>query len=175
MIYSSEQIEKIVNYFKKELIKANQQNELEEFLSRHDFDEILDEPSCDFNYLTNINRAKIAIISYKIKNKKDIKLFLKKNYKIPEDRIEFIETNNGFNINSIQYTNKFSDLLIGPVPHKLEGVSSSSLIAEIENNSYMYPKMQKIVDSNGVLSLSISAIGKLIKKTNFYNDGIYIM
>ena len=42
MIYSSNQLDEIVSYFKKELIKANQQIELELFLSLHDFAEILD-------------------------------------------------------------------------------------------------------------------------------------
>ena len=173
MIYSSEQMEEILNRFKLNLYKANQQGEIEKFLCLHDFEEYLFEDEYDDSYESNLRRAKIAIISYRIKNKNDISSFLYKKYGIPKDRVEFIDTENGFNINSIKYTSKFSDLIIGPVPHKLAGVCDNSIISEIENNKEMFPKTHRCIDSHGTLCLSKNSICNVVDELNFVKNCIY--
>lgn len=68
----------------------------------------------------------------------------------------------------LQYSNEYSDVICGPIPHKIKGMGDvSCAIVEIEKNASIYPKLV-MASANGTLKISITCFLKCLLKTRFY-------
>ncbi len=168
-------IEEALNKVQLELIRGNQRGELREVAERYNLIDLLEEstPSCDF-YRSNARRAKILVLAIQLPNVDDWKLRAKKKFKIPSDRIEFQAIKPNFDYGHLSYSNAYSDIIVGPVPHKGVGIDdNSSFIAAVGRRPEDYPKVHRMVDSNGELTLSQSAFERCLGATNFIKECIY--
>lgn len=91
---------------------------------------------------------------------------------VKEDNLEFVDYAGAMHLSveRLRYSNEYSDIMCGPVPHKIEGMGyTSSLIAEIEKNPSEYPKLIKAV-ANDSLKFSISGFKEYISRTRFFEE-----
>ena len=168
-------IEEALNKVHLDLIRGNQRGELREVAERYNLTELLEgsAPSCDF-YRNNARRAKILVLAIQLPNVDDWKLRAKKKYRIPPDRIEFQAIKSNFDYGHLAYSNAYSDVIVGPVPHKGVGIDdNSSFLAAVCRHPEDYPKVHRMVDSNGELTLSQSAFERCLGATNFIKECIY--
>lgn len=156
-----------------DLIHANAQDELDKIAEKYNIRDLLEEsaPSCDF-YKTNTRRAKILVIAIELPNLDDWRQRAKKKG-ISADRIEFQIVKPNFNYGYLANTSLYSDIIVGPVHHKGVGIEdNSSFLAAVANHPEDYPKVHRMVDSNGVLTLSQSAFERCLEATNFLKECI---
>ena len=86
--------------------------------------------------------------------------------------MEFVDYNSSkhFDTERLRYSCKYSDIICGPIPHKIEGMGdTSSFISVIEKNPSEYPKLIKAVANKG-LKFSISGFKDCILKTRFFEE-----
>ena len=156
-----------------DLIHANAQDELDKIAEKYNIRDLLEEsaPSCDF-YKTNTRRAKILVIAIELPNLDDWRQRAKKKG-ISADRIELQIVKPNFNYGYLANTSLYSDIIVGPVHHKGVGIEdNSSFLAAVANHPEDYPKVHRMVDSNGVLTLSQSAFERCLEATNFLKECI---
>lgn len=116
-------------------------------------------------------RSKILVLGQLSGRSKDYQLSAKK-LGINKDNIEFMDYNDAkhFNAEKLQWSNTYSDIICGPIPHKIEGMGdASSLITKIEQNPESYPKLIKAV-ANDKLKITISGFKNYIMKTRFFDE-----
>ena len=160
-----------LNRIHLDLIHANQNDELDKVAMEYGINDLLEEitPSCDF-YKANTRRAKILVIAIELPNLADWKMRAKKKG-IPLDRIEFQAVKPNFNYSYLANTNVYSDIIVGPVHHKGVGIEdNSSFLAAVANHPEDYPKVHRMVDSKGTLTLSQSAFERCLANTNFMRE-----
>ena len=168
-------IDEALNKIQLDLIRGNGRGELREAAEKYNLLALLDGsiPSCDF-YKSNVRRAKILVLAIQMPNVDDWKLRAKKKYGIPSDRIEFLSIKSNFNFAHLKYTNAYSDIIVGPVPHKGVGIDdNSSFLAAAERHPEDYPKVHRMTDSSGELTLSQSAFERCLDASNFIRECVY--
>ena len=109
-------------------------------------------------------RTKILVFGSLKGSKKDY-IKCAKKLGIEEYNLEFVEylSTKNYNVEKLRNSEKFSDIICGPMPHKIEGIGDySSFIALIENNKDEYPKM-----FNAVNNLSINVFKQALMQTRF--------
>ena len=120
------------------------------------------------------SKSVILVIGALAGKKSEYQLAAKK-LGIPEKNIEFINDYSklgNFNTAKLRYSEKYSDIILGPNPHKMERIDGkSSLLQAIKENPDMYPKLNVAV-SNEALKISLSNFKELIKKTRYYLETI---
>lgn len=170
MVYSQSQISnlkiKIIRKIDKEIKLSIENGTLNEVLNKYNIE--LDE----VEYLTCITkRSKILVLGQLSGKVKDYQIAAKKLY-ISEDNLEFVDYNESkhFNVERLRNSCEYSDIICGPMPHKIKGMGkTSNFIAEMEKNPTEYPKLIK-VSSNNNLKFSISEFKKCIEKTRFFDE-----
>lgn len=146
MYYSQNQIieikKKIFRQIENEINLAKKNNTIDEIIQKYNV--VLDE----IDYESFIDkRSKILILgqlSGKLKNY----LIVAKKLGIGNENLEFIDYNHAkhFSVERLKYTNEYSDIICGPIPHKMEEMGDTSgLIAEVERNPKIYPKLIKAI------------------------------
>lgn len=158
-------IEKVVNEINEANLHGNE--DIKKILNKYDINEK------DFERYTRkkeihkindmiTNRNKILVIGDSRVKMKDL-LGVIKDLRIDVDKVEFklgYEKASGIDLETLRYSNKYTDILMGPIPHKVKGLDSSTyFISEIENNQEEYPNLIKLIDSNALK----------ITKTSFKN------
>jgi len=116
-------------------------------------------------------RSKILVLGQLSGKVKDYQITAKK-LGVKEDNLEFVDYAGAMHLSveRLRYSNEYSDIICGPVPHKIEGMGyTSSLIAEIEKNPSEYPKLIKAV-ANDSLKFSISGFKEYISRTRFFEE-----
>ena len=91
---------------------------------------------------------------------------------VREDNLEFVDYDGAKHLSAerLRYSCEYSDIICGPIPHKVEGMGdTSSLIAEMEKNPSEYPKLIK-ASANESLKFSISGFKENILKTRFFEE-----
>lgn len=176
MALSSEQLTKFVDEalyrIELQLTRANANNELSELAEKLGLSDLLGEviPHCDFY---DRNRSKILVLAFNLPNRDEWSFKAKKTYKIQPNRIEFVEYSSNFNYASLEYTDKYSDIFVGPIPHKGVGIGdASSFLAAVEHNPEKYPKVQRMTDSSGDLKATQSSFMKCLENSNFVKECI---
>lgn len=165
-------LNEVLNKIQLDIIRGNASDELDKVVNKYNLNELFDEtiPSCDF-YKNNTRRAKILVLAIQLPNVDDWKQRAKKGYNIPNDRIEFVQVKPNFNYGFLANSSAYSDIIVGPVHHKGVGIDdNSSFLAAVEKNPEDYPKVHRMVDSNGELTLSQSAFERCLQKTNFIKE-----
>ena len=161
-----------LNKIQLAIMRGNAAGELEKVAEQYGIIDLLQEsePYCDF-YLNNARKANILVLAIELPNVNDWKLRAKKKYGIPPDRIEFQAVKPNFDYSRLANTSAYSDIIVGPVHHKGVGIGdNSSFLAAVENNPGDYPKVHRMIDSNGALTLSQSAFERCLENTNFIKE-----
>lgn len=156
-------IDEICDRIKREIIDANRVGELEEVLKKYEIEK-------EEYYFCEPRIAKILVIGQTQTSIVDLKRVIKKfkNFGIDEDRFEFVlnyEDSKNYPMESLRYNQKYSDIFIGPIPHKTNGMGDcSSILAKIKKNPGEYPKMTELKDSNG-LKITKNSFEEALKKS----------
>jgi hypothetical protein len=151
--------------------RMNSNGELKDFLLRTpEFSEIVSVyPSI------NLSRSKILVLGASIVNVDDLRLRAKKQG-IDDKRLVFeVDYNKivNFPFTKLEYSEEFSDILLGPMPHKTKGTDEySSVIEKIRQNPDKYPKIIILKSESGSLKISATAFDNALKQTRIYQESI---
>lgn len=154
----------------RQIRQANAYGELDQYASKLGISDLLSDvvPCCDF---FDRNRSKILVLAFVFPNKDEWLQRAKKKYEKTKNRIEFVEYTSNFNYGSLRNTDKYSDIFVGPVPHKGVGIGdASSFLAAVENNPGEYPKVQRMTDSTGTLKISLNSFMNCLDESNFVRE-----
>ena len=170
MVYSQSQIAdlkaKIIRKVNTEISLALKNDTIEELIEKYGIE--LDEIS----YQSGITRrSKILVLGQLSGKIKDYKMAAKK-LGVKEDNLKFIDYNGvkHLSVERLRYSSEYSDIICGPMPHKVEGMGdTSSFIAKMENNPSEYPKLIKAT-ANDTLKFSVSRFKEYILKTRFFEE-----
>lgn len=139
------------------------------------FDDLLEKYGVEIEetqYFSGVTRrSKILVLGQLSGKVKDYQTAAKK-LGVKEDNLDFVDYVGAKHLSAerLRYSNEYSDIICGPVPHKIEGMGdTSSLIAEIEKNPSEYPKLIKAV-TNDCLKFSISGFKEYISRTRFFEE-----
>lgn len=151
----------------RELQNANRTNELEKYLRKIDCSEFIVEHNTEYTH-----NAKIVIIGESAIDVKEIESVAKKNGINPK-RLELClnyEKIKSLDIRRFEYNCNYSDIIFGPVPHKMVGIEDNSgAIAMIKNNTKAYPKLNLASDGNS-LKITKKSLDYCFKNTQYYLD-----
>lgn len=92
---------------------------------------------------------------------------------INENNIEF-ETDyskmNNLSLTKLKYSDVYSDVIFGPIPHSMIGKDdSSSIIALMEKESDKYPRVIR-ASANNELKLTITSFRKSLRETRYFEN-----
>lgn len=171
MIYSHKElisvIDEVTNQISKRIFIENAQGSLYDYLEKINLEFLL----MDDSYYKFVipNRSKILIIGYQIK--KDVLAQEAKKQGFDAKRIDFVEYHSGFDIKNLQYSQVYTDVLIGPIPHKARNIGeSSSIIAMIEEQQEKYPKLIKLTNLGGELKITKNSFVDALYKTIYFRE-----
>ena len=109
-------------------------------------------------------RTKILVFGALCGTKRDYIMAARK-LGISDDNLEFVEYNETktYNIEKLRYSSQYSDIICGPMPHKIEGIGdNSSFVDLLKSSPEQYPKMYNAVDK-----LSINVFKQALIQTRF--------
>ena len=157
-------LQKIIDKISKEIFHAREDSELVAFMNKYavTLEEI------------NKNTSTILVLGALKGRKSDYQMTAKK-LNIPENNIEFVDDYSkmhSFNAEQLRYSDRYSDIIIGPTPHSIKNKGDfSSIIAMIENNPKEYPKLLKAIANNS-LKITTSNFKELLQQTRYYQEAI---
>ena len=153
-ILGIEEIEELLDEIRVRVLIANQRDTLDQLLESmgmHDLIEPQSQPgekdgkSVDENHLL-MTAGKLGI---------------------DKNRFEFCldyESMQKYNFRKLQYTNKYSLILVGPMPHSSTGKAySGSAIAEMESHPDMYPRVIRMI-AGSELKITKSGFKEVLEK-----------
>ncbi len=170
-------INEIFNKIQLEIFHGNASDELDEVLKRYNLSSFVEEviPTCEF-YKNNPRSAKILILSAIVPPMDKWRLNAKKKFGIDGDRIEFQEVKQNFDFGRLRNTSAYSDIFVGPLPHKGVGIGdNTSFLAAATNHPEEFPRVHRMQDSNGTLIASQSAFERCLEKSNFVCDKLLLL
>ena len=158
-----ELIDNITNKIQNEIITANRCGYLEDVLKKYGMYE-------EEYFPCEKRLAKVLVIGQSSIAKDDLVKVIKK-YKFDDSRFEFIldyDEAQNFNMEHLRYNNKYSDVFVGPMPHKTTGMGDcSSIIAKIESNPSEFPKLGKMMNGNE-LKITKQSFEHVLLESQFY-------
>ena len=159
-------LEKVYQKLVKEITEASYENKIDEVLKKYDLqDEI------EYSYY-DIKNSKILIIGDSLVDKNDL-INIARKYGIKENRIEFeLDYNKltNYNFGKLRNSMNYSDVLVGPIPHKVGGIEGySSFLAMTDDMPEEYPKIIRLESSNELKITRQSFINGLLN-SRLYND-----
>lgn len=137
-----ELLEKIYTELAQEVILANRTGRLADVLKKY---HIYQEPT-DEKYI-ELHRAKILLVGDMPLKLTQIHGVLKE-YALTSEHIEYIDYEQAktFSWSSLENSMVYTDVMIGPVPHKVMGIDSyGGIISKMEENPDHYPKLHKLM------------------------------
>ncbi len=93
---------------------------------------------------------------------------------VDSENLKFVDYSEAKHLNAerLRYSSEYSDIICGPIPHKVEGMGdTSSLLAKIEKNPSEYPKLIK-AEANQKLKFSLTGFKNYLLKTRFFEENI---
>lgn len=118
-------------------------------------------------YYDELN-PKILIVGGLRVNKNEIFAIARREFNIPENNIDFVdyEDATNFNFNSLRGFSSYTDIIVGPMPHKVSGINGhSSLIAMLETEQDQFPKLTKAVESGEILKITKTSLRNALRNT----------
>lgn len=115
------------------------------------------------------NNAKILVVGDSAIGK-DLLLRIAKKFGITEKQIELqldYEKLTNYNFSKLQNSMTYSDVLVGPIPHKVGGLDN--FISKAESNPEEYPKLIKLEGSNEY-KITKNTFTKALLETRLYNN-----
>ena len=159
--------DKVLEKVARELEISNRTNELENYLRKIGCSEFAAQHNTEYTH-----NAKIVIIGESAIDVKEIESVAKKNGINPK-RLELClnyEKIKSIDIRRFEYNCNYSDIIFGPVPHKMVGIDDNSgAIAMIKNNTKAYPKLNLASDGNS-LKITKKSLDNCFKNTQYYLD-----
>lgn len=162
-------IDDIYDKITEEITLANRsgEEELKTVLMKYGFESKKEE------YLfCDIRSSKILVLGNTQVSIQDLK-GIAKSIGIDPDRIDFeLDYNRitNFDVENLRFNTKYSDILVGPVPHKVKGIDgNSSLITHIEENQEEFPKLIRVMDSNG-LKITKTSFKEALINTRLFKE-----
>ena len=159
-------LEKVYQKLVKEITEASYENKIEEILKKYGLQDEIEYPYYD------IKNSKILIIGDSLVDKNDL-INIARKYGIKENRIEFeLDYNKltNYNFGKLRNSMNYSDVLVGPIPHKVEGIEGySSFLAMTDAMPEEYPKIIRLESSNELKITRQSFINGLLN-SRLYND-----
>ena len=160
--------EKVLQKITRELADAYSNGTVEDFFEKYD----LKEESNDESFYYDINNSKIIVIGDSRISKSDME-GLAKHKGLNPQRIEFVldyEKLTNFNFERFRNNMKYSDILVGPIPHKVKGLdAASSFLNMVNNQPDCFPRVIALRDSNELKITKQSFLNGLLK-TRLYNE-----
>lgn len=168
MPYSMQQISAIktaaMSAFRQRLDDAISADSVEDFLELLGIELQNSNPA----YSSYNRRTKIYVLGELSGKKKDYIMAAKK-LDISQENLEFYdyEDMKSFNSEKLRYSQAVSDIICGPVPHKIKGIGdANSLLSLIESRPQEYPKIYR-ASANRSLKLSVNSFKQGLIQTRF--------
>lgn len=159
-------LEKIYQKLTKEITNAYYNGNMDELLNKYGLEEEVE------HFYYNYNNSKIIVIGQSRVNKSDLEHIAKDNGIAPK-RIEFeldYEKLTNYNFEKFKYNMSYSDVLIGPMPHKVKGLDeSASFLSMVREHPENYPKIIELRDTNELKITKQSFLNGLLE-TRLYNE-----
>lgn len=159
-------LEKIYQKLTTEVTNAYYNGDLDELLKKYG----IEDETEHFYYDTN--HSKIIVIGDTMINKNEMEYIAKQNGINPK-RMEFVleyDKITNYNFEKFKYNMSYSDILVGPIPHKVNGLDdSSSFLSMARKHPDIFPKVIELRDSNK-LKITKSSFQKGLLETRFYNE-----
>lgn len=160
--------ESVFQKITKELTNAYFNGTIDDFLEKYD----LKEENTDESFYYDSNNAKIIVIGDSRISKSDMEVLAKHNGINPR-RIEFVldyEKLTNFNFERFRNNMKYSDILVGPIPHKVKGLdAASSFLNMVNNQPDCFPRAIALRDANELKITKQSFLNGLLK-TRLFNE-----
>ena len=157
----AEILEKVYGKISKEITDAYYNDEINYILEKYDLKDEISYSYYDFN------NAKILVIGNSMISKDVMVSIAKKNrleFELDYDRLH------NYNFGNLKNNMSYSDILVGPLPHKVKGIENySSFLAMAEANPEEFPKIIRLEGSNELKITKHSFLDGLLK-TRLYND-----
>lgn len=158
--------EKIYQKVIKEVTEASYNNNIEEILKKYGLqDEI------QYSYY-DINNSKILVVGDSRVNKNDL-IGIAKKMGIRENRLEFeLDYNrlHNYDFSNLKNSMTYSDVLVGPLPHKVEGIEGfSSFLSMVDDSPEDFPKVIRLEASNE-LKITKESFKNGLLNTRLFND-----
>ena len=164
-ILDLDQIQEVIEKFTEMLTIANRQGRVSEILEKFNIN-TQQYAACEYKI------AKVLVVGYSQVNIADLKRVVR-NFKLDDDRFEFVLEENAiksYPMNSLKNNYKYSDIFVGPMPHKTTGMGDcSSIIANIKNHPSEYPKLTELRDANQ-LKISKQSFGIAIANSELLKN-----
>lgn len=158
--------EKIYQKVLKEVTEAYYENRLNEVLNKYGLQDEIEYPYYDRN------NSKILVVGNSMVSK-DKLVAIAKKYGINEKFLEFeldYDRLHNYNFAKLENSMNYSDVLIGPLPHKVSGIDGfSSFLAMTDAHPENYPKIIRLQGSNE-LKITKESFLKGLQNTRLYND-----
>lgn len=159
-------IEKIIETVRTDLITANRLGTLDLALAKYG----IENDFCDTEVQSR-NGTTILVLGACSISKADLDNLYKK-FKLKRKTFEFVaydEVTN-FNFSKLIGNNKYTDIFVGPVPHKAMNIGKCSGVLEYLLSSKEIPaKITELKDSNGELKISKRTFKKALEESNCLN------
>lgn len=158
-------IAKALKVFRNRLENAIDSDSLNDFLNKLgiELDETVNPAYASYN-----RRTKILVLGALAGKKKDYTICAKR-LGIDEQNLEFhdYEEMKTFNTEKLRYSSAYSDIICGPMPHKIAGIGDyTSFITLLKDNPGEYPKVY-IATANESIKLSINNFKLGILETRY--------
>lgn len=161
-------LQKIIDKISKEIFRAIEDSEIDIIMDKYGV--TLGESIMPVNK----NTSTILVLGA-LKGKKSDYQMTARKLNIPENNVEFVDDYSKmhtFNAEQLRYSDRYSDIIIGPTPHSMKNKGDfSSIITMIENNPKEYPKLLKAIANNS-LKITNSNFKELLKQTRYYQEAI---
>lgn len=157
-------INSITERISHEILLANRTGNLEQVLSK--YIDLIQKKEND-QIIISSNKAKILILGFSQVSKNDIYLTFKQ-YGIPSTSIDIIDEESKisqFNIDSLLYSQTYTDLFIGPIKHSMKSKGDyESIIEYVKANRNAFPTLAVLM-VNGELKISKTSIKAAIENS----------
>jgi len=156
--------DELFHLLKSQLDCAKRNNNLNEVLKDYDFSIYED------NEIISSSKPRVLIFGKSLLKDEEMKEVIKDlglNAELFDLKTEY--NNNDINFEKFRYSTKYSEIMVGPNPHKVKGTRGySSCIALLEDNKEIYPKCIQIRNKNGELKITRESFKEALKKTYMY-------
>ncbi len=161
-------INSITERISREILLANRTGNLEQVLSK--YSHLIKEKEENNQFIISPNKAKILILGFSQVSKNDIYLTFM-HYGIPTTSIDIIDEESKisqFNIDSLLYSQTYTDLFIGPIKHSMKGKGDyESIIEYVKANRNAFPTLAVLM-VNGELKISKTSIKAAIENSTIF-------
>lgn len=171
MTLGFKELEELINDIQikisEEISLANRNGCLDEVLKKYDYGQ-----EEKYYPYVDVSRGKILLLGYSEVSINDI-YGICKGYGIEKKDIDIMTEYDKlphFQCDNLRCSNKYSDIFIGPLPHKMSGIGKhSSLLSMIEEKPDDFGKLYTFNDS-GVLKITKESLKKAIINSRKYKD-----